>query len=103
ASARFNSPATLDKVKGDVIFGPGFEIRTIDDEYIFQFHDLTQFEYRGYQQGGQTQVKDTFTFPRQWWMFSGRISKPFGYFVALQNGFDVVSLLDAFVDLDFNP
>jgi phosphate-selective porin OprO/OprP len=101
--ARFNSPATLDSVKGDFKFGPGFELRTNDDEYILQFHDLTQFEFRGYQQGGQGQVHDTFDFPRQWWMWSGRITKPFGYFLSFANGFDVLSLLDVFVDIDFNP
>jgi phosphate-selective porin OprO/OprP len=102
-SPRFNSPATLDKVKGNVIFGPGFEIRTNDDEYIIQFHDLTQFDYRGYTQAGQTQVHDGFVFPRQWWMWSGRVTKPIGYFISFANGFDTFSILDVFVDLDFNP
>ncbi|HEV3167187.1 MAG TPA: porin [Isosphaeraceae bacterium] len=102
-SARFDSPATLDSIKGNVKFGPGFEIRTDDDEYIFQFHDLTQLDYRGYLQGGQTTIKDTFAFPRQWFMFSGRLSKPFGYFVSLANGFDTLSILDVFADVDYDP
>ena len=41
--------------------------------------------------------------PRQWFMFSGRITKPFGYFVSLANGFDTVSMLDVFLDLDYDP
>jgi phosphate-selective porin OprO and OprP len=102
-SSRFNSPATLDNIKANVKFGPGFEIRTNDDEYIFQFHDLTQFDYRGHQQGGQAPVKNTFAFPRQWYMFSGRLSMPFGYFVAIAAGFDVISILDAFGDVDYDP
>jgi phosphate-selective porin OprO and OprP len=102
-SARFDSPATLDSIRANAKFGPGFEIRSIDDEYILQFHNLTQFDYRGYQQGGQTPVHDTFAFPRQWFMFSGRLTKPFGYFVSLQNGFDTVSLLDVFLDIDYDP
>ncbi len=100
---RFNQPATLDSIKANVKFGPGFEIRTDDDEYIFQFHDLTQFDYRGYQQGGQTPVHDGFVIPRQWWMFSGRISKPFGYFVSFAEGFDTLNMLDVFVDTDVDP
>ncbi|MEA2593340.1 MAG: phosphate-selective porin OprO and OprP, partial [Actinomycetota bacterium] len=56
-----------------------------------------------YLQNNQTPVKDTFVIPRQWWMFSGRISKPIGYFVSFQNGFDTFSMLDVFLDLDFNP
>ena len=91
-------PATLESRPGNVKFGPGFEIRSNDDEFIFQFHNLTQFEYRGYEQGGQNPVHDTFDFPRQWFMFSGRISKPIGYFVSLANGFDAFTLLDAFLD-----
>ena len=102
-STRFDIPATLERKKANVKFGPGFEIRTDDDEYIFQFHNLTQFDYRGYEQGGQGTVHDTFLIPRQWFMFSGRITKPIGYFVSFANGFDTVSLLDVFVDFDFDP
>jgi phosphate-selective porin OprO/OprP len=101
--ARFNMPTPLANLPSNVKFGPGFEIRSDDDEYIFQFHDLTQLEYRGYLQGGQTQVHDTFDIPRQWFMFTGRISKPFGYFVSLAEGFDTTNILDVFMDADFSP
>ena len=67
-------------------FGPGFEIKTDDEEFFFQFHNLTQFDYRGYQQGGQSPVHDTFAVPRQWFMFSGRITRPVGYFVSVAQG-----------------
>ena len=99
-STRFDSPATLEDKKANVKFGPGFELRTDDDEYILQFHNLTQFEYRGYQQYGQSNVHDGFLIPRQWFMFSGRITKPVGYFVSFSNGFDTFSLLDVFLDLE---
>ncbi len=102
-SSRFDSPATLVSKPGTVKFGPGFEIRTDDEEFFLQFHNLTQIDYRGYQQGGQTPVRDTFIIPRQWWMFSGRITKPIGYFVSFQNAVDTVSMLDVFVDLNYNP
>jgi phosphate-selective porin OprO/OprP len=102
-SKRFDSPATLDNFKANTKFGPGFEIRSDDDEYIFQFHNLTQIDYRGYQQGGQNPVHDTFGIPRQWFMFSGRITKPIGYFVSLAHGFDTVSLLDVFLDFSYDP
>jgi len=102
-SARFDSPATLENKKANIKFGPGFEIRTDDDEFIFQFHNLTQFEYRGYQQYGQSSVHDSFLIPRQWFMFSGRITKPIGYFVSMANGFDAFSLLDVFLDFQFDP
>ena len=100
---RFDSPATLESKKGNVKFGPGFEIRTDDDEFILQFHNLTQVEYRGYQQGGQTSTKSTFDMPRQWFMFSGRAGRQFGYFVSIANGFDNLSMLDAFIDYEVDP
>ncbi len=102
-SSRFNSPATLDSFRSNVTFGPGFEIRSDNDEYILQFHNLTQYEYRGYQQANQNPVQNGFLFPRQWFMFSGRLSKPFGYFVSLANGFDTVSILDCFLDVELDP
>jgi phosphate-selective porin OprO and OprP len=102
-SNRFDQPATLPSLKGNFRFGPGFELRTDDDEFILQFHDLTQFEYRGYQQYGQAPVKDSFLFPRQWFMFSGRITRPIGYFLSLAEGFDTTNILDVFLDLDYTP
>jgi phosphate-selective porin OprO/OprP len=36
-------------------------------------------------------------------MFSGRVSRPFGYFVSIAHGFDTLSLLDCFVDFDADP
>src|SRR5262249_56018364 len=48
-------------------------------------------------------VGDWFGFRGQWFMFSGRLTKPFGYFVSLANGFDVVSILDVFLDVDYDP
>ncbi|WP_197490772.1 OprO/OprP family phosphate-selective porin [Planctomyces sp. SH-PL62] len=102
-SSRFNIPATLESKKVNAKFGPGFELRTDDDEYILQFHNLTQFEYRGYQESGHLTERDSFLLPRQWWMFSGRITKPIGYFVSFAHGFDSINTLDVFLDYDIDP
>jgi len=102
-SARFDAPTRLQDVPGRVKFGPGFEIKSNDDEYFFQFHTLSQFDYRGYLQGGQQPVHDTFAIPRQRFVFSGRITRPYGYLVSLQHGLDTVALLDAFLDVDYDP
>ena len=83
-------------------FGPGFEFRTEDDEYILQFHNLTQVDGRFYEQGGQNPVKDTFAIPRQWFMFSGRLGKPYEYFVSIQNTLDVVNMLDVFGNIHYD-
>jgi phosphate-selective porin OprO/OprP len=101
-SGRFNMPATTINKPLTGIFGPGFQWKTDDDEFVLQFHDLTQIEYRGYQQGGQNPTHDTFTIPRQWWMFSGRITKPWEYFLSFQEGFDVVNGLDIFLNAHYD-
>jgi len=101
-SPRFNMPATSINSPLTGKFGPGFEVKTADDEFVLQFHDLTQIDFRGYEQGGQAPVRDTFAIPRQWWMFSGRITKPFEYFVSFQNGFDSISMLDVFANIHYD-
>jgi phosphate-selective porin OprO/OprP len=102
-SKRFDSPATLESLPGTFKFGPGFELRSNDEEFFFQFHNLTQIDYRGYQQANQNPVHDTFGIPRQWFMFSGRITRPYGYFVSFAHGFDTISLLDVFIDINYDP
>ncbi len=101
-SNRFSSPATLEDKPARTRFGPGFEIATDDDEFIFQFHNLTQVDFRGYPLGGQATVHDTFGLPREWWMFSGHITKELGYFVSFAEGFDTLNGLDMFVDLNYD-
>jgi phosphate-selective porin OprO/OprP len=101
----FNSPATLEDKPARVRFGPGFEIATIDDEFIWQFHDLTQVDYRGYLQGGQDgtgAVYDTFAIPRQWWIMSGHATREIGYLVSFNNGLSTVSGLDMFIDFNYD-
>jgi phosphate-selective porin OprO and OprP len=102
-SNRFETPAMLANKPLTGRFGPGFEFKTEDDEYVLQFHNLTQFDFRGYQQGGQSTVHDTFAFPRQWFIASGQLTRQYQYFVSLQNGFDTVSLLDAWLDWNYDP
>ena len=101
-SARFQMPPTPLNKPTTGKFGPGFEWKTEDEEYVLQFHDLTQIEFRGYEQGGQNPVHDTFAIPRQWWMFSGRVGKPYEYFVSFQHGFDVFNMLDTFFNLHYD-
>jgi phosphate-selective porin OprO/OprP len=36
-------------------------------------------------------------------MFGGRLTKPLGYFVSIANGFDTIGILDAFLDLEYDP
>ena len=99
---RFNSPATLEDKAGRFRFGPGFELATDDNEFILQFHNLTQFDYRGYLPGGQDPTHASFVIPRQWFMWNGHITKEVGFFVSLSNGIDAVSMLDDFIDFNYD-
>ena len=101
-SNRFNMPGTALNLPLKGKFGPGFQLSSDDDEYQFQFHNLTQVDYRGFQQGGQNPVSNSFSIPRQWFMFSGRITKPFEYYVVPSFQFDDVNLLDAFINIHYD-
>ena len=70
----------------ETIFGSGFQIQSKDSEYQLQFHDLTQVEGRFVGTGGQEPVNSTFLINRQWFMFAGRLTKPYEYFVSWRRG-----------------
>jgi phosphate-selective porin OprO/OprP len=78
-TTRFNMPGISPNLPVEAIFGPGFQLQTTDDEFQFQFHDLTQVDGRYYLQGGQVPVASTFLLPREWMIFSGRLTRPFEY------------------------
>jgi phosphate-selective porin OprO/OprP len=105
-SSRFNMPSNFPKSKLNANFGPGFEFMTDDEEYQLQFHDLTQVDYRGLWDTPRNTTADayesTFGLPRQWWIFSGRMTKPFEYFMVPAFGFDNLQLLDAFINVNFD-
>ena len=103
-NARFQMPPTTINSPLTGRFGPGFELKTADDEFVAQWHNLTQFDGRFYVAQGPSQlpVKDTFVFPREWWMLSGRITKPYEYFISFQNAFDTINLLDVFVNIHYD-
>jgi phosphate-selective porin OprO and OprP len=83
-------------------FGNGFEFKSEDEEYVLQFHDLTQFDGRFFLEGTQQRVRDTFVIPRQWFIFNGRLTRPFEYYVAFAEGFDTLNLLDAYLNLNYD-
>jgi phosphate-selective porin OprO/OprP len=99
---RFESPATLEDKRNRARFGPGFEWISDHDEFILQFHNLTQLDYRGYLQGGQAAIDDTFGLPRQRWIFSGHITREIGFMASLQQGFNSVNGLDMFLDVNYD-
>ena len=100
--ATTNMPPKAQSYTPKIKVGPGFQISDEDEEFVLQFHDLTQFDGRFYEQGGQQTTRSTFGIPRQWFIFNGRVGKPFEYYVALAEGFDNLNLLDAFLNVHFD-
>lgn len=100
----FRMPAKLPNIPLTARFGNGFELKSEDDEWVFQFHDLTQFDGRFYTQRDQTafNVRDSFVFPRQWYIFNGRLTKPFEYYVSIAEGFDTLNILDVFLNIHYD-
>jgi phosphate-selective porin OprO/OprP len=85
-----------------VRFEPAFQLRSGDDEYLLQVGNLLQFDGRFFEQGGQTPVHDTFAIPREWLIFSGRLTRPYEFYASIAHGFQAVSLLDAFINLHYD-
>ncbi len=102
-TSRFQMPPTNPFVPLEVHFGPGFEMGTDNEEFLLEFHTLTQFDGRFYEQGGQQPVADTFGFPREWIIFNGRVTKPIEYYISFAQGFTGFDLLDTFINLAFDP
>src|SRR5262249_23466207 len=44
----------------------------------------------------------TFVIPREWFILSGRLTRPFEYYIAFAQGLDAVNLLDAYLNVNFD-
>ncbi len=97
-----NMPFPPLNIPGKVKFGPGFEISSEDGEYQVQFHDLTQLDGRFYGQSSQVAAHQTFTFPRQWFIFSGRLTKPFEYFVSFSETYNSFNFLWCWLNIHYD-
>ena len=87
-------------------FGNGFQLSTEDDEFQLQFHDLTQVDYRGIFDTPNTPLNvsdhSTFAIPRQWFIFNGRVGKPFEFSAISAFGFNSFNLLDAYLNIHYD-
>ena len=101
-SSRFDMPEPIPNIPAMTRFGPGFQIRSPDDEYDIQFHDLTQLDGRFYGIPNQKPVTDTFTIPRQWFIFSGHLSRPYEYYLSIAEAFEAFSILDVFLNVNYD-
>jgi len=101
-TGRFSMPAMPGRFDTETIFGPGFQIQSKDGEFQLAFHDLTQIEGRFLGQPGQEPVNSTFLINRQWFMFSGRLTKPYEYFVSWAQGLDTITPLDVWLNVNYD-
>ncbi|MHB1421989.1 MAG: porin [Gemmataceae bacterium] len=90
------------RVPGAVSFREGLEIRTPDDFFTFEFHNLTQFDYRDFSQTGDA-LHDNFVVPRQRWYFQGQLSPYAYYYTVINRGYGTLDILDTWADLNFAP
>jgi phosphate-selective porin OprO/OprP len=85
-------------------FSNGLRWTSEDDEFQLIFHNLTQAETRNFPGvGGHSPLKDSFFVPRQRWYFTGRATKNVEFYTAINRGYGSLDLLDAFLDLNFDP
>ena len=75
----------------------GFVFETEDTEFQLKIRTLFQGDARIYEQMNQKPVSSGFTIPRARWYFSGRMTKAVEYQLSIQNGFDNLALLNAFI------
>ena len=101
-SPRFDMPYVPPNTAGQARFGPGFQIRSPDDEFDIQFHNLTELDGRFYGIRNQTPVADTFDIARQWFVFNGHLTRPYEYYVSFNNAFDTFSALDVFLNVNYD-
>lgn len=101
-TGRFDMPALPKALDMNTIFGPGFQIQSSDGEYQLQFHDLTQIEGRFLGTGGQEPIASTFFINRQWFMFAGRLTKPYEYFISWAQGIDTITPLDVWLNVNYD-
>jgi phosphate-selective porin OprO/OprP len=90
------------KVAGAVSFREGLEVRTPDDFFTLEFHNLSQLDYRAFSQTGAA-LHDNFVVPRQRWYFQGQVSPYAYYYTVINRGYGSLDILDTWVDFNFAP
>ena len=104
AAGRGLGDTTPKKKAGKVLYGPGFEIASQDDEYTFQLHDMTAIDYRGYTDANRTPYHSGFFIARQRLYFSGRVTKPIEYYASLNRSYAFnFDVLDAYFNINYDP
>ncbi|MBX9627059.1 MAG: OprO/OprP family phosphate-selective porin [Gemmataceae bacterium] len=79
-------------------FGPGFRLESEDERFQLTIHYESQIEGRAWSPDDQLPANSGFFLPRQRFFFSGHITKPVEYELALNRGLGGINLLNAFLN-----
>ena len=101
-SPRFDMPYSSPARAAKSLYGPGFQIRSPDDEFDIQFHDLTQLDGRFYGIPNQKPTSDTFDIARQWLVYNGHLTRPYEYYVSFVDALGSFSALDIFLNVNYD-
>jgi hypothetical protein len=85
-----------------VQFREGLQIRTSDEFFTMEFHNLTQLDFRVFSQTGDA-LHDNFVIPRQRWYFQGDVTPFATYYTVINRGYGTLDILDSWVDFSFAP
>jgi phosphate-selective porin OprO/OprP len=80
----------------------GFRWSTEDDEYTLGIRGMTQLDTRIYQQTNQNPASGGFYNPRSRFYLEGNFTRPIQYEFSFQNFYDIVQLLDAYVNFNYD-
>ncbi len=81
----------------------GFRVATEDGEYSFAIRGMTQLDGMLYGRPAPGAVSSGFYNPRSRIYFEGQATKPISWEFSFQNFYDTVSLLDAYVNFNYDP
>jgi phosphate-selective porin OprO and OprP len=81
----------------------GFNWATEDDEFTLGIRGMSQLDSRIYEQANQNPATGGFYNPRTRVYFEGHFTKPIQYEFSFQNFYDVVQLLDAYINFNYDP
>jgi phosphate-selective porin OprO and OprP len=84
-------------------FGPGFQFETEDEEFQLRIHYESQIERRDWARADQEPANSGFFLPRQRIFFTGNITKPIEYELAINRASGgSINVLNAFINVHFD-
>lgn len=90
------------RIPGSVSFREGLEVRSADDFFTLEFHNLSQLDYREFSNTGDA-LHDNFIIPRQRWYFQGQLTPYAYYYTVINRGYGTLDILDSWADFNFWP